>query len=124
MGCLEEDWSRTEHWIWLGDIALTEGNYEQAYRFYMYSATTIGDAPFTMWWIDLCYYSYVPAQRLAMVCGELGRPDEALAWAKKARELLPPDSPAGAFEEADNNIKLLQEAIDAASESSYAGRHP
>lgn len=124
MRCTDDDWSRTEHWVWLGDMAMHSGDFEKAYRFYMYSATTIGDAPFTMWWIDLCYYSYVPAQRLAMVCGELGRPDEALAWAQRARVLLPPDSPAEAFEEADGNIMILQEAIDAASKQPHTGGHP
>lgn len=120
MGCTDDDWTRTEHWVWLGDIAYADGDFEKAYRFYAYAATTIGEAPMTMWWIDLCYYSYAPAQRIAMVCGELGRVEEALAWATRARELLPPDSPAEAFEEADTNITILQEAIDAAHKT---GRH-
>lgn len=113
LGCTGDDWTRTEHWVWLGDLAFNAGEYEKAYKFYMYSATTVGDAPMTMWWIDLCYYSYVPAQRLAMVCGELGRVEESLAWAQRVRELLPSDSPAEAFEEADRNIMVLQEATDA-----------
>lgn len=119
MGCGADDWSRTEHWVWLGDLAFNAGEFEKAYRFYGYAATTVGDAPMTMWWIDLCYYSYVPAQRLAMVCGELGRVEESLAWAQQVRELLPSDSPPEAFEEADSNIMILQEAIRDAS----SGRH-
>jgi tetratricopeptide (TPR) repeat protein len=112
-GATTEDWSRTEHWLWLGDIAFNERKFEQAYRFYRYSATTIGEPPFTAWWIDLSSYQYLPAQRLAMVCGELGRPQEALHWARKATELLPDDSPQEAYAEAQKNIELLEEACDA-----------
>lgn len=112
-GASADDWSRTEHWLWLGDIAFNEHKFEQAYRFYRYCATTIGEPPFTAWWIDLATYQYLPAQRLAMVCGELGRPEEALHWARKATELLPDDSPAEAYEESRKNIELLEEACDA-----------
>lgn len=116
MGCAADDWCRTEHWVWLGDLSYMAGDYEKARMFYAYSSVTIGAAPNTMWWIDLCYYSYIPAQRLAMVNGDLGNPFEALAWAKRARELLPADAPAEAFQEADANIRILQEAIDATAE--------
>ena len=113
LGATEEDWTRTEHWLWLGDIYATRERFEQAYRYYRYAATTIGEPPFTAWWIDLVSYRELPAQRLAMVCGALGRPEEALFWARKASELLPDDAPEEAFEEARKNIELLQEACDA-----------
>jgi hypothetical protein len=116
MGATADDWSRTEHWIWLGDIAMLEEQPEKAYRFYQYACTSITDAPFTMWWIDLAYYSYLPAQRLAMCCGALGRIHEAQSWAEKVAELLPADAPVEAFEEAQANIILLQEAIEHATQ--------
>lgn len=108
--CAGDDWNRTEHWVWLGDLAFRQQNFERAERFYAYAATTIGRAPNTVWWIDLCYYTYLPAQRLAMVYGELYDAPNALAWAERARDLLPSDSPAEAFEEAENNIQILKEA--------------
>lgn len=112
LGCTGDDWSRTEHWVWLGDLAYHACEYEKAYVFYGYAATSIGSPPMTLWWIDLCFYSYVPAQRLAMTCGEIGRIHEAKLWAERARDLLPADSPPEAFAEADENITILQEAID------------
>lgn len=119
LACTGEDWGRTEHWVWLGDMAMMEEEYEKAYRFYMYAATSVGAAPFTLWWIDLCYYSYLPCQRLAEVCGHLGDIEQSLAWARKVAELLPEDAPQEAFDEAQANITLLQEAINDA-----ADRHP
>jgi glycosyltransferase involved in cell wall biosynthesis len=113
LGCTGDDWSRTEHWIWLGDLAFNAGEFEKAYRFYTYASTTIGMPPFTVWWIDLCYYSYTPAQRLAMVCGEVGALQESLHWAKVVIEQLPPDAPDAVFEEAKSNISILEEAINA-----------
>lgn len=113
MGCTADDWSRTEHFMWLGDMAFLGERWEEAYQFYRYSATRIGSVPFTTWWIDMNAYSHLPAQRLAMVCGELGRVSESCAWARKVRLLLPEDSPAAAFEEADANIKLLEQAMEA-----------
>ena len=33
---VEDDWSRTEHWVWLGDLAFNEEKYEEALHFYKY----------------------------------------------------------------------------------------
>jgi len=117
MGCAADDWSRTEHWIWLGDLAFEEREFEKAYAFYMYASTTIGNPPMTMWWIDLSHYSYVPAQRLATITAEMGRVEESLAWATKVRELLPQDAPQAVIDEADSNIKILIEALRQSDES-------
>lgn len=111
MGCTADDWNRTEHWVWLGDIAMMEGAPEKAYRFYMYAASAIGNVPFSLWWIELSYYSYLPAQRLAQACAELGRVEESLVWAKQSKELLPEDSAQEFFDEATANITLLEDAL-------------
>lgn len=112
--CAGDDWSRTEHWLWLGDVSYNEGKLEQAYRFYRYCATTIGAPPPTLWWIDLSNYSYLPAQRLAMVCGELGRLTEALHWAEKTVDLMrSDDAPREAIDEAEQNVRIISEAINA-----------
>lgn len=109
--CTADDWSRSEHFLWLGDVAYLSKEYEKARRFYTLAATSIGEPPITVWWIDLAFYSYLPAQRLAMVCGELGLLQEALAWCQRAVELLPDDSPPEAFSEARANVTLLESAI-------------
>jgi len=112
MGCTADDWSRTEHWVWLGDLAFNEERFEEALQFYLYAGTKVGEPPFTLWWVDLSCYSWLPAQRLAMCFGELGRLSESLYWARKVLELLPDDAEAWAFEEAQANISLLEESID------------
>lgn len=110
--CVDDDWSRTEHWVWLGDIAFNDGRLEEAYTFYNYATTKIGQPPFTVWWIDIDNYGFLPAQRMAMVCGHLGRAHEALIWAQKVLELLPDYAPPEVVKEAQSNVELLQEAID------------
>jgi len=107
-----DDWSRTEHWIWLGDIAFEAKQFDQALCFYRYAGTTVNEPPFTLWWIDLSLYGYLAAQRLAMVYSEIGRGEDALHWAEKVLELLPDDAPAWAFEEARGNIAHLKEALE------------
>lgn len=111
MGATTDDWSRTEHWLWLGDLAFEDEAFEQAYRFYRYAATSINAPPYTLWWIDLSHYTYLPAIRLAMTCGQLGRVRESLMWARKVTELLPDNAPAAAFQEAHSNVRLLEEAL-------------
>lgn len=110
-GASADDWSRTEHWIWLGDLAYHAEQYDRALQFYRYAGTAVNEPPFTLWWIDLASYSYLAAQRLALCYAELGRYKDALPWARRVRELLPDDAPSAAFEEVDANIKLLTEAI-------------
>lgn len=109
--CTADDWSRSEHFLWMGDIAYLNKEYEKARRFYTIAATAIGEPPITVWWIDLSFYSYLPAQRLAMVCGELGLLPEALAWCQRVVELLPDDSPPEAFAEARANVTLIEGAL-------------
>lgn len=111
MGCTDDDWSRTEHWIRLGDLAYMDEKLEEALQWYRYAGLMVGTPPFTLWWVDLNCYSYVPAQRLAMVYGELGQLDDSLYWARRVLDLLPDDAESSAFEEATTNIKLLEETI-------------
>lgn len=112
MGAAADDWSRVEHWIWLGDLAFESGQFEQAYQFYMYAGIRIENPPFTLWWIDMAMYGHIPAQRLAMTCAELGMVTGSLHWAQRVLALLPDDAPSGAFEEAEANIQLLKEALN------------
>jgi tetratricopeptide (TPR) repeat protein len=110
-----DDWSRIEHFLWLGDMAFEEGQMEQAYRMYRLASTGIGQPPFVLWWIELSFYSYVPAQRLAMVSCELDRYDEALRWARRVVELLPEDAPEDLRQECTENVKKLEEALNVAA---------
>ena len=111
----KDDWGRIEHWIWLGDLAFMRQAYEEALQFYRYAGTRCGEAPFTLWWVDLAMYSYLPAQRLAMVYGELGKYEEALLWAKRVKDQLPADATEEAVAEVNMNISIIEEAIHASS---------
>lgn len=108
---VEDDWSRVEHWVWLGDLAMEDDRAEEALQFYRYASTAIGDPPFSLWWIDDDIYSYLPAQRMAMALCELGRLEEALTWARKVVALLPGDVPE-LREEAEANVAKLEEAVE------------
>lgn len=113
-GCSAEDWSRTEHWIWLGDLAFKREDFEEAAQFYLYGTTRLNDPPFTTWWIDMSHYTYLPAQRLAATYGELGDVERSLHWARRVAELLPPEAPPALLVEANTNISILEEALHAA----------
>lgn len=116
MGCVEDDWSRIEHWVRLGDLAYIEGHFEEALQWYLYAGTRVGDPPFTLWWVDLSMYSWIPAQRLAMAYGELGSLDKSLYWATRVLELLPDNAESSAFDEAQANVVLLKEMIENAGQ--------
>lgn len=111
MGCAGDDWVRTDHWVWLGDLAFDQERYDEALQFYLYGASRVGDPPFTLWWIELSYYSYIPCQRLAMTYSALGRYHEALVWADRVVEQLPADSPPEMVEECKGNAAALREAL-------------
>lgn len=107
--CSVDDWSRTEHWVWLGDIAFGRGAIEEAIQMYLYGAARLNDPPFTCWWIDMSFYSYIPAQRLTMAYAELGLVHKALEWARKVVELTPDRLPQLAAE-AKDMVELLEKA--------------
>lgn len=106
-----DDWSRTEHFIWLGDVAFENGRLEEALQFYRYAGTVVGEPPLTTWWVDLACYSYLPAQRLSSTCALLGRLDESLRWAERVWETLPDDEHPAVFEECRRNMGILREAV-------------
>lgn len=108
--CVGDDWERTDHYIWLGDLAFNSAKPEEALRFYELGATRIDNPPFTTMWIDLSFYGFIPAQRLAMCHGELGHLAEALAWARRVVDLLPQEIPAEVRTEALENVRILEEA--------------
>ena len=114
LACTADDWSRTDHWVWLGDIAYEQDQHEEALQFYRYASTSVGrEPPFCPWWLDEAIYSYIPAQRMAQVLVDLGHYDEALTWARKVLELMPSDETATeAREEAARNIETLERAIE------------
>ena len=112
LGCTNEDWSRIEHWLWLGDLAYSQKNYEEALQFYLYSSTRINNPPFTLWWIDDISYSYLPAQRLTVTYAILGNLQQALYWAEKTVDLLGDNIPEAIYNECVANVKAIREAID------------
>lgn len=112
------DYTRTEHWIQLGDIFYeVDEDPARALMFYLYGSVRIGDPPVTLWWIELAFYTWLPAQRLAMCYGALGKHAEALAWARNVRSQYPEGTPPEIVKEADDNVQLLEEAIHAAASS-------
>ena len=110
-GCTREDWTRTEHWVWLGDLAFADEQYEQAFQFYGYAGINAGRMPGSVWWIDEATYLWLPAQRLAMTAGYLGHEHQALHWAERVLDLLPADAPSEAFEEARANVEIIRGVI-------------
>lgn len=111
MGAASDDWTRIEHWVWLGDLAHAQNQTEQALQFYLYASTRIENPPMSLWWYDICMYTYLVPQRLAMCYAELGQLPAALVWARRVLELFPPNTPEPMIEEARNNVKLIEEAI-------------
>ena len=114
--CPEDDWCRSEHWMWLGDIAFDRGDHNEALQFYRYAAAGAGQPPFTMWWIELPNYTYLPAQRLAMCYSVLGDGPNALHWARRVIELLPEDAPSELVEECERNSDYLRDIVEKTGE--------
>jgi tetratricopeptide (TPR) repeat protein len=118
VNAVADDWSRVDHWFFLGDIALEAGRHDEALQFYRYVSTRIGDIPFCPWWITVGIYGYLCAQRLTECYAALGKLDDALHWAQRAVDLMPDDSPDTALDEAKTNVERITEAIDNASQAS------
>lgn len=103
-----DDWTRNEHWIYLGDLCKRRGNrLDQAMHFYELAAVSIGREPLTYMWIEKANYSWVPAQKLVTAYAEAGMLDEALTWCERLDKLLPDWSPA----EARDEVRSHQQAI-------------
>jgi tetratricopeptide (TPR) repeat protein len=120
IGCVGDDWTRTEHWLCLGDLAFTQEKYGEALQFYKYGISRVGDPPFSVWWINLDNYGHIPAQKLASAYAMLGNLEQALHWAEEAAKLLPKDAAnyAEALDECDTNIAAIKEALANATNSS------
>jgi tetratricopeptide (TPR) repeat protein len=103
-----DDWTRNEHWIYLGDLCHRQGNrLDQAMRFYELAAVSIGREPLTYMWIEKANYTWVPAQKLVAVYAEAGMLKDALHWCGRLAELLPEWAPP----EARDEVHAHQQAI-------------
>jgi hypothetical protein len=112
MRATADDWTRIDHFFYLGDLAHMREDFEEALQFYRYAATAIGKPPFVVWWIDLEIYGHMCAQRLVECYAALGRLDDALHWAERVMELLPEDYPEDFRAEARENIQRIEETIE------------
>ena len=111
-GAEADDWSRCEHWVFLGDIAMSKEHYDSALVYYKYAATMYGAPPVSSWFVDLAYYTWLLAQRLTEVNANMGRYEDALIWAEKTVELFDEEhAPDEAKIEARGIVTRLQEAI-------------
>lgn len=103
-----DDWSRSEHWIYLGDLCHKQGNrLEQAIRFYELAATSIGREPLTFMWVKKENYSWAPAMRLVTAYAEAGMLDDALRWCERVPSLLPPWTPKEALDEVETHRQTI-----------------
>ncbi|MBW2562010.1 MAG: glycosyltransferase, partial [Deltaproteobacteria bacterium] len=117
-----DDWSRTEHWLKLGDICfmmaekqrddLGVGMYERAMRFFQCAAQGLGQQPASFLWIDKDVYTYLPAQRLVSVYCALGLKEDALAWAEEVADLMPEWVSDAVLDEARANLAQIKEWIN------------
>ena len=107
-----DDWSRNEHWLYLGDLCSTQANrLEQAMRFYELAATSIGREPLTFMWIEKAQYSWIPAQKLVTIYARLGMLTEALPWCEKVAQLLPDWAPQEARDEVERHRQTIIEKV-------------
>lgn len=103
-----DDWSRNEHWLYLGDLCHRRSRQlDKAMRFYELAAVSIGREPLTYMWIEKANYSWVPAQKLVTVYAEAGMLDEALHWCERLEKLLP----EWAIDEARDEVRAHRQAI-------------
>jgi len=117
LGCTGEDWSRIDHWIFLGDMAAIQHKYEEAIQFYLYAASRWMDMPLTIWWIDEAFYTWLPCERLASCYAAVGDLENALLWAKRAKQSLPADTPTTIIQSHDANIRQIEETLNGNHES-------
>lgn len=108
----QDDWSRTEHWLYLGDLCYTHNKTDMAVRFYELCATGIGREPLSFMWIEKANYTWVPAQKLVTIYAELGLLAEALAWCDKLLLLLPEWAPEEARKEVYNYKTIIQKKLE------------
>lgn len=113
VGATEDDPTRTEHWLVLGEICETVGQLDFAMRFYEFAALGIGRIPASYMFVSKDAYSYLPAQKLAVIYVSLGLLEDALVWAKKVEGLLPEHAPPEAITNARENVAFIEEQRNA-----------
>ena len=108
-----DDWSRNEHWLYLGDICSSQlTRVDQAMRFYELAAVSIGREPLSFMWIEKANYSWIPAQKLVTIYARLGMLAEALPWCEKVAQLLPPWAPQEARDEVERHRQTIIEKME------------
>lgn len=118
-GATADDWSRSEHLVFLGDLAAARDATEEALTFYGYAACRIGRPPVSTWFVDLPLYGWMTAQRMAECHAALGQLAEAEGWAERVLALLAEDeAPEEFLDEARKNLALIQEARNGRAEES------
>jgi tetratricopeptide (TPR) repeat protein len=112
-----DDWSRNEHWLYLGDLCARQGNrFEQTMRFYELAAVSINREPLTFMWVEKSNYSWVPAQKLVSVYAEAGMLKEALHWCDRLVDLLPAWAPQEARDEVrEHRLTIITKLKEAGS---------
>ena len=113
-----DDPTRIEHWTMLGEICEEQGQLDLAMRFFEYASLGIGRPPSSFMFLDKAHYTYMPAQRLCSIYAQVGRWEDALAWAQKVPSLLPEWAPPAALEEAQAHIELIESKITGTQEES------
>lgn len=108
-----EDWSRCEHWLYLGDLCFEQGDrLEQALRFFELAATSIDRRPLTFMWIQKSNYSWIPAMRLVTAYAAAGMLPEALRWCERVNELMPEWTSPEARNEVERHRQTIIEKIE------------
>lgn len=120
MDCPKEDWSRIDHWVYLGDLAMSRERWEEAIQMYILAASRWRDMPLSVWWIDEAFYTWLPCERLAMCYASIGELEKALGWATKARASLPVETPDEVVAIHDSNIKRIEEKINGSARATEA----
>lgn len=111
-GAEADDWTRKEHFVFLGDLWMERGEIERALTFYEYAAVNYGRLPVTTWFLDVALYTWMLAQRLVDCYAQLGRLSEAERWAKTLLDHLEGEAaPEAMIAEARANLTLITETI-------------
>jgi hypothetical protein len=119
-GATVDDWSRIEHFVYLGDIYSLKDNWEAAYQMYKLAVTRLGQNPVCISLVSLSLYSWQLAQRLAIASGELCLSEECLHWAKQTVNFMEhdakyqedPNSYKELIEEAKKQLDIIEQALD------------
>lgn len=118
-----DDPARIEHWMMLGDVCEALGQMDQALRFYEYAGVAVGRPPVSNTFLEKAMYTYLPAQKLISAYAGFELYDDALAWAKRLPELMPPEAPQEALDEVGQHIASLEELATQSNTSTSEEHH-